>query len=76
MTEETATIYRAAAAKDWQETAEIAELCKADLLMTATTLQAGILSEEVERLDDQGVIRWKITERGRELIPKRRTAKK
>lgn len=76
MNEQTERIYRAAAAEDWQETSEIAELCREDLLAVATTLQAGILSEEVQRTDDQGVIRWRITSRGRDLLPKRRAAKK
>lgn len=67
-------IYKAAAAREWQETTEIAELCRLDLLLVATTLQAGILDEEVERLDDQGVVRWRITERGRTRIPKRKRA--
>jgi hypothetical protein len=73
MDERTAKIYRAAAAEDWQTTAEIEELLGdplVDLLVIATTLQAGIWSEEVARTEEQGVIRWRITSRGKDALPK------
>lgn len=73
MDERTAKIYRAAAAEDWQDTGEIVELLgddSIDLLTVATTLQAGILSEETARTEADGVIRWRVTERGKDLSRK------
>jgi len=75
----TERIYRAAAAEDWQDTGEIVELLgddSLDLLTVATTLQAGILSEEVARTEADGVIRWRITSRGRDLLPRRKAKAK
>jgi hypothetical protein len=69
----TEKIYRAAAAEDWQDTGEIVELLgddSIDLLQVATTLQSGIWNEEVVRTESDGVIRWRITARGKDALPK------